>query len=113
MPLAPASRQASTCPAADITAPAARRKRAHQPVRLRGREPGPRPERTDPIRRPLTAGPASAKRAKRRETGAGSNATLGWSLRLKAFAQSEGSDVVDAAVLLMPLVKFISPTDPH
>jgi GH15 family glucan-1,4-alpha-glucosidase len=37
----------------------------------------------------------------------------GWSLRLKAFVQSEGSDVVDAAVLLMPLVKFISPTDPH
>jgi GH15 family glucan-1,4-alpha-glucosidase len=29
----------------------------------------------------------------------------GWSPRLKAFAQSEGSDVVDGAVLLMPLVK--------
>jgi hypothetical protein len=36
----------------------------------------------------------------------------GWSPELKAFAQYEGSDVVDAAVLLMPLVKFISPTDP-
>jgi GH15 family glucan-1,4-alpha-glucosidase len=36
----------------------------------------------------------------------------GWSPRLKALAESEGSDVVDAAVLLMPLVKFISPTDP-
>src|SRR5580704_10693695 len=35
-----------------------------------------------------------------------------WSRRLKAFAQSEGSDVADAAVLLMPLVKFISPTAP-
>ena len=36
----------------------------------------------------------------------------GWSARLKAFAQYEGGDVLDAAVLLMPLVKFISPTDP-
>jgi GH15 family glucan-1,4-alpha-glucosidase len=36
----------------------------------------------------------------------------GWSPRLKAFAQYEGGDVLDAAVLLMPLVKFISPTDP-
>jgi GH15 family glucan-1,4-alpha-glucosidase len=37
----------------------------------------------------------------------------GWSPRLKAFAQYEGGDVLDAAVLLMPLVKFISPTDPR
>jgi GH15 family glucan-1,4-alpha-glucosidase len=36
----------------------------------------------------------------------------GWSDRLQAFAQYEGGDVLDAAVLLMPLVKFISPTDP-
>ncbi len=36
----------------------------------------------------------------------------GWSPKLKAFAQYEGGDVLDAAVLLMPLVKFISPTDP-
>ncbi len=36
----------------------------------------------------------------------------GWSPRLKAFTQYEGGDVLDAAVLLMPLVKFISPTDP-
>jgi len=36
----------------------------------------------------------------------------GWSPTLKAFAQYEGADVLDAAVLLMPLVKFISPTDP-
>src|SRR5580700_2931761 len=36
----------------------------------------------------------------------------GWSPKLKAFTQYEGSDVVDAAVLLMPLVKFISPTGP-
>ncbi len=36
----------------------------------------------------------------------------GWSPTLKAFAQYEGGDVLDAAVLLMPLVKFISPTDP-
>jgi GH15 family glucan-1,4-alpha-glucosidase len=37
----------------------------------------------------------------------------GWSPRLKAFTQYEGGDVLDAAVLLMPLVKFISPTDPQ
>jgi len=36
----------------------------------------------------------------------------GWSHRLQAFAQYEGADVLDASVLLMPLVKFISPTDP-
>jgi GH15 family glucan-1,4-alpha-glucosidase len=36
----------------------------------------------------------------------------GWSPRLKAFTQYEGGDVLDAAVLLMPLVKFIAPTDP-
>jgi GH15 family glucan-1,4-alpha-glucosidase len=31
---------------------------------------------------------------------------------VKAFVQYEGGDVADAAVLLMPLVKFISPIDP-
>jgi GH15 family glucan-1,4-alpha-glucosidase len=36
----------------------------------------------------------------------------GWSPRLNAFVQYEGADVLDASVLLMPLVKFISPTDP-
>jgi GH15 family glucan-1,4-alpha-glucosidase len=36
----------------------------------------------------------------------------GWSTTLKAFAQYEGADVLDASVLLMPLVKFIAPTDP-
>jgi GH15 family glucan-1,4-alpha-glucosidase len=36
----------------------------------------------------------------------------GWSTSLQAFAQYEGADVLDAAVLLMPLVKFIAPTDP-
>jgi GH15 family glucan-1,4-alpha-glucosidase len=36
----------------------------------------------------------------------------GWSPALQAFAQYEGGDVLDASVLLMPLVKFISPTDP-
>jgi GH15 family glucan-1,4-alpha-glucosidase len=35
-----------------------------------------------------------------------------WSPELKAFAQFEGADVLDAAVLMMPLVKFIAPTDP-
>jgi GH15 family glucan-1,4-alpha-glucosidase len=36
----------------------------------------------------------------------------GWSPAMQAFAQQEGADVLDAAVLLMPLVKFIAPTDP-
>jgi len=36
----------------------------------------------------------------------------GWSAALKAFAQYEDADVLDASVLLMPLVRFISPTDP-
>ncbi len=36
----------------------------------------------------------------------------GWSPELGAFVQFEGAEVLDAAVLLMPLVKFISPTDP-
>jgi len=36
----------------------------------------------------------------------------GRSPTLKAFVHYAGSDVVDAAVLLMPLVKFISPADP-
>jgi GH15 family glucan-1,4-alpha-glucosidase len=35
-----------------------------------------------------------------------------WSPAVRAFAQYEGAEVLDASVLLMPLVKFISPTDP-
>jgi GH15 family glucan-1,4-alpha-glucosidase len=37
----------------------------------------------------------------------------GWNEELQAFVQSEGSDVLDASVLLMPLMGFISPTDPR
>ncbi|MFC4332880.1 glycoside hydrolase family 15 protein [Streptomyces andamanensis] len=36
----------------------------------------------------------------------------GWSERRGAFVQYEGGDVLDAAVLMMPLAKFIAPTDP-
>ncbi|MFI9045938.1 glycoside hydrolase family 15 protein [Streptomyces sp. NPDC053427] len=36
----------------------------------------------------------------------------GWSAERKAFVQHEGDDVLDASVLMMPLAKFISPTDP-
>jgi GH15 family glucan-1,4-alpha-glucosidase len=36
----------------------------------------------------------------------------GWSPTQQAFVQHEDDDVLDAAVLMMPLVKFISPTDP-
>jgi GH15 family glucan-1,4-alpha-glucosidase len=36
----------------------------------------------------------------------------GWSAKRQAFVQYEGSDVLDAALLMMPLAKFIAPTDP-
>jgi GH15 family glucan-1,4-alpha-glucosidase len=36
-----------------------------------------------------------------------------WNAEREAFTQSEGSDVLDASVLLMPLVHFIAPTDPR
>jgi GH15 family glucan-1,4-alpha-glucosidase len=36
----------------------------------------------------------------------------GWSEARKAFVQHEDDQVLDAAVLMMPLAKFISPTDP-
>ncbi|MET7486194.1 glycoside hydrolase family 15 protein [Streptomyces sp. NPDC005538] len=36
----------------------------------------------------------------------------GWSETRQAFVQHEGSEVLDAAVLMMPLAKFIAPTDP-
>jgi pentatricopeptide repeat protein len=37
----------------------------------------------------------------------------GWSEKKKAFVQHYGTDVLDASLLMMPLVKFISPTDPR
>jgi GH15 family glucan-1,4-alpha-glucosidase len=36
----------------------------------------------------------------------------GWSAERQAFVQHEGSTVLDASVLMMPLVKIIAPTDP-
>jgi GH15 family glucan-1,4-alpha-glucosidase len=36
----------------------------------------------------------------------------GWSATRQAFVQHEDGNVLDAAVLMMPLAKFISPTDP-
>ena len=35
-----------------------------------------------------------------------------WNAKLGAFVQSKGSDQLDAAVLLMPMMRFISPVDP-
>jgi GH15 family glucan-1,4-alpha-glucosidase len=35
-----------------------------------------------------------------------------WNEELRTFVQYKGSTTVDAAMLLMPLVRFISPTDP-
>ena len=37
----------------------------------------------------------------------------GWNDKKKAFVQHYGTDVLDASLLLMPLVKFVSPTDPR
>lgn len=37
----------------------------------------------------------------------------GWSDSRQAFVQHENTDYLDASVLLMPLVKFIAPTDPR
>ncbi len=37
----------------------------------------------------------------------------GWSERRQAFVQAEGAEVLDASLLLMPLVHFIAPTDPR
>jgi GH15 family glucan-1,4-alpha-glucosidase len=39
--------------------------------------------------------------------------THGWSDSRRAFVQHVDSDVLDASLLLMPLVKFIAPTDPR
>jgi len=39
--------------------------------------------------------------------------TQGWDHELQSFVQSAGSKTLDAANLLMPLVHFISPTDPR
>ncbi|MEV6929457.1 glycoside hydrolase family 15 protein [Dactylosporangium sp. NPDC051485] len=36
----------------------------------------------------------------------------GWSPARRAFVQQEDNDVLDAALLMMPLTKFIAPTDP-
>ncbi len=36
-----------------------------------------------------------------------------WNPKLKSFVQYRGSQTVDAASLLLPMVKFISPTDPR
>jgi GH15 family glucan-1,4-alpha-glucosidase len=37
----------------------------------------------------------------------------GWNEQRRAFVQHVDSDVLDASLLLMPLVKFVSPTDPR
>jgi GH15 family glucan-1,4-alpha-glucosidase len=37
----------------------------------------------------------------------------GWDANKKSFVQHYGSDALDASLLLMPLVKFVGPTDPR
>ncbi|MET0448354.1 MAG: glycoside hydrolase family 15 protein [Aeromicrobium sp.] len=39
--------------------------------------------------------------------------TASWNEELQAFTQTEGGDALDAGVLLMPMVKFLSPADPR
>ena len=39
--------------------------------------------------------------------------TKGWNAERNSFVQFYGSDVLDASLLLMPLVKFVGPTDPR
>ncbi|MDY6996748.1 MAG: glycoside hydrolase family 15 protein [Actinomycetota bacterium] len=39
--------------------------------------------------------------------------TKSWNTDLQAFTQVEGGDELDAGLLLMPMVKFISPADPR
>jgi GH15 family glucan-1,4-alpha-glucosidase len=39
--------------------------------------------------------------------------TKGWNDRLGAFVQYEGADVLDASLVLMPLMRFIVPNDPR
>jgi len=36
-----------------------------------------------------------------------------WDAKRRAFAQSKGSTALDASALLMPLIRFVSPTDPR
>src|SRR5262249_27033413 len=36
-----------------------------------------------------------------------------WDDRRRSFTQSDGAPTTDASMLLMPLIKFISPTDPR
>ncbi|MET0897961.1 MAG: glycoside hydrolase family 15 protein [Mycobacterium sp.] len=36
-----------------------------------------------------------------------------WNSELEAFTQTEGGETLDASVLLMPMVKFLSPADPR
>ncbi len=38
--------------------------------------------------------------------------TKGWNPKRQAFTQHFGNDSLDAANLIMPLVFFVSPTDP-
>ena len=37
----------------------------------------------------------------------------GWNPHRESFVQYHGSDALDASLLLMPLVKFVGPTDPR
>jgi GH15 family glucan-1,4-alpha-glucosidase len=37
----------------------------------------------------------------------------GWNEEIGAFVQIPGSDVLDASILMMPLVGFVTPTDPR
>ena len=38
---------------------------------------------------------------------------MGWNPQKQSFVQHYGSDALDASLLLMPVVKFVGPTDPR
>jgi len=57
--------------------------------------------------------PASARWYEIRDTIYRQIMEKGWNESRKAFVQSYGAEVLDAALLLMPLVLFIAPTDPR
>ena len=58
--------------------------------------------------------PATWSRGSRRATRSPTQImTRGWNEKREAFVQHYDTDVLDASLLLMPLTKFIAPTDPR
>jgi GH15 family glucan-1,4-alpha-glucosidase len=63
-----------------------------------------------------TGSASSAERARWRKTADEIRAEVldrGWSQRKQSFRQRYGSDAVDAGLLLLPIMRFLPPTDPR